>query len=126
MIETIFPSLLVAAISALTYLAYKHPEPFRKNIGAPLLAFGFLVVLLITGYFFGTLSVIIGKLSEEVAKLPGEKGHLQFLATQLSNNYSLIKYVAGICFATLIYLVLLIRLPQILDLKPKSDEEKNT
>lgn len=83
------------------------------------------ITLAIAGYIFGGLSFIIEKLPGEVAKLPGDKELVAFLVADLFRNYTLAKYALGVALAVAIYLILLIRLPQILDLNPKSGEKKN-
>ena len=121
MIETIFSSLLVAAVSGLTYIAYKHPEPFKKNIGMPLIGLVLTITLFIATYIFGVLSVIIEKLPEEIAKLPGEKTLVTALAANLSTKFTLAQYAFGLALVVVIYLIFLISLPRILCLGTKSD-----
>ncbi len=124
MIETLFSALLVAAISALSFIAYKHPEPFRRNIGGPLLALTFLIVSVILGYFFGTISALMERLQEVMAMLPEGKELAVSLVAEISMSYTLIKYTLGVGFAVFTYLVLLILLPRLLDLNPNSQKTK--
>ena len=121
MIETIFSSLLIAAVGGLTYVAYKHPEPFKKNIGMPLIGFVLTISLFIATYIFGVLSVIIEKLPEEIAKLPGEKALVTALAANLYAKFTLAQFVLGLALVVVIYLIFLISLPRILGLGTKSE-----
>jgi hypothetical protein len=123
--DTFFWSLILAAVTGLTFIAYKHPEGFSRNIYPPLLA-------LVLFFFIGSLAAYMGgmlyltvELPKEVAKLKQETGNLPFLADSIVKQYTLLKYGLGISLGVALYLVILKYLPQILDIKQQKTNESS-
>lgn len=121
--DTFFWSLLLAAISALTYLAYKHPFAFRANIAYPLIALVSLGLIATLAVFLGGVGVLIENLSEEISKLPEEELYMiRFGVSMLKDDYEGVMLWLKFGAAALAYIVLLVNLPKILMFEV--DEEK--
>ena len=115
--ETFFWSLLTAAISALSYVAYRHPTPFRNNIAYPLLILSVLGVIFISAANMGGAGVQINELTKEVTNLETENKMLTYHAQKLKKAYDSEVKALIIGGAISVYLLLLINLPKLLSLK---------
>jgi len=69
MLNTLLPGLLLAIISGLTYLAYKHPKGYQK-IFYILLPISFFVPFIITAANLGGAHSSIQRLAEDLARNP--------------------------------------------------------
>jgi hypothetical protein len=119
--DSFFYSLLLAAISALTFVAYKHPQAFRTNIAYPLIVLSTLALGFILAFFFGGASTLINKLVTEVSKASqGDLHMLQFGIMTLKAEYDNLLLRLVVVSSFLCYVVLLLNLPKILMIK--SDE----
>jgi hypothetical protein len=87
--ETFFWSLLLAATSAITYVAYKHPRSFRINVAPPIFAVTILCVVGITSWTLAGANVAIDNLTDEISKLEGDKTFLEHAANDLKEAYTL-------------------------------------
>jgi hypothetical protein len=112
MLETIIAGLLLAAVSAITYLAYKHPSAYRK-IYWPLETLSSIILVANSIWTFGVqfaytqLTPLI-----EISKLP-----------QMDEAMNRIMYrfwvVLATCGGASVYLVLLWNLPKLLEQEKK-------
>lgn len=121
--QAFFWSLLLATVSAVTFIAYKHPIAFRKRVAPAFMALTGMTVAFITGSFAGGVSAVSDSLASEVDTLKGENTVLAFLAQSLrdqSEQYQLGLVICAIVFA---HMTLLVFLPLILDLEQKSGSE---
>jgi len=122
--ETFFWSLLIAAIIALTYVAYKRPVAFKDYIAYPLLGFVILVLVGITCHNLGGIHFVINDLAVKVQEMEGGKEIIENLVKPLKNIYDVQIYTLIIGGSVIVYLILLINLPKLLSLNDK--EKKDT
>jgi hypothetical protein len=115
--ETFFWSIILAAISALSFVAYKHPVAFKNNIAYPLLAFDVLALIGILAKYLGGMGVLVNNLSKEIADSKIDQNNIEFLSNSIKSDYDFLVFALGITIAIFVYLVLLINLPKILSLK---------
>lgn len=123
MIETIASGLVLAMLSGMTYLAYKHPDGFRW-ISCALIP---PILILTVFYIIAKLGGIHGGirlLGKEAARSSGDKVEvLRFSIESLNDDLTTLYWVAGILLAALAYLVFLWFMPQILGLQKKKNTQ---
>jgi hypothetical protein len=115
--EAFLWSLLLAAISAITYLAYRHPRSFRISVGYPLLGFAIFGILMISVRNLAGSGVDIDTLIEEISKLENNKVLLESAAYRLKEARDLQLRALMIGGAIIAYLLILISLPILLSLE---------
>ena len=118
--ETFFWSLALAAVSGLTFAAYKHPKGFAENLFPPLLLLAILAAVVSVGWFMGGMNSLTESLLKEVASIKGDKGTLTFLVESVVRHFTQLKYGLGISLLVAISLLVLKHLPRILNLKQDS------
>jgi hypothetical protein len=120
--ETFFWSLLMAMITAITYIAYKHPRSFVKVANLMLLLV-FCGIVTVTTYSLATLQNAVSLLVEEVAMLKGQNSLLELAASNIESVYNLQLVTWIIAAAVVAYLSLLTHLPKLLDLDEKKVDQ---
>lgn len=132
-LETFFWPLILAAISALAFLAYKHPKSFRINIAVPLLGLTIIVIVAVTAWNAGSAGVSLRRMVEEVSQLQKDKilpqhtlESLTNLAVNLKDIYDFQIVVLAIGTAVFIYLLILILLPTLLSVESSEDGAKDS
>ncbi len=121
--ETFFWSVALAAITGLTFAAYKHPTAFAQNLFPPLLTLAMLGVIGSIAWYMGGMNSLAESLQREVAGLKDERGTLKFLIESVVLSFGKLKYGVGISLLVAVYLLLLKYLPSILNLRRDSPEE---
>jgi hypothetical protein len=124
--ETFFWSLLLAAISAITYVAYKHPRFFTISFGYPLIGLVIFGVIMVTASNLGGAGVLIDNSIRELSRMKGDKSILEKSLDNLKDVYQLQVTSLVIGSAAVVYLLLLISLPRILLIDSKKTEDKNS
>ncbi|MBO9872834.1 MULTISPECIES: hypothetical protein [Xanthomonas] len=119
--QTFLWSLLLAAISAITFVAYKHPLSFRKKVSPGLLWIISGVALFVSGLFLGSVSALSESLLLHSADKDGKM--LSFIAGQLAGDVVFYKTSLIACAISFSYILFLNFLPLFLDLPI---EEKNS
>lgn len=113
--EAFFWSLLVAALSGLTWLAYQHPGSFKARIAMPLIKLTSLIILGIVSYSLGSMSTYTGELTSLVEQDNLNKEMVKFAAKGVENAFrvQVTAWIVGIVF--IVYLLFLVYLPILLD-----------
>jgi hypothetical protein len=123
--ETLLAGLLLAAISALTVAAYRHPRGYRRIAG----------VLLLLGLFYGWgrtagdlggMNANIRSLSERVQDPNPSTEMVRFTVEMLASNYKDLKWTLVITALTTAYLVFLMFLPNVLGILPTTKARNHT
>jgi hypothetical protein len=131
--ESLYVGLILAAISALTLIAYRHPKGYR-NI-SPFIAFPVLIVAVgVFAYSMGSMQSLIKGLKDEVNKPSETTAHMVgYYSDRLDTAFHLQTWTMSISVIILSYLVVLYFLPKILSMeehkegKPESESsEKDT
>ena len=117
MLETLITGLALAAVSAITYLAYKHPAAYGK-IYKPLSVLNLIILTLIASWTFGVqhaftqLTPLI-----EISKFP-----------QMDEAMNRLMYrwwvILAVYFGVTFYLTLLSYLPKLLEQKKKESPDE--
>jgi len=116
--ETFFWSLLLAAISALSYVAYRHPVPFRSNIAYPLIWISIIGIVFIMASTFGSQHVLVENIVKESKNLNNnEYPMLLFSINSLAEKLRTLYLALGIGGGIVVYLLLLVNLPKILSIE---------
>jgi len=121
MIESLITGLVLAAVSGVTFIAYKHPNGYARmyfslNMATLSMAFGLCVFNGLN--VFGSASVI----NHLVSKMPDLP--LSSLTVEASKLHYSLKFIACTVFVAAIilgYFALLKYLPQVLGLNGKGD-----
>ncbi|MCJ7778423.1 MAG: hypothetical protein MUP16_08935 [Sedimentisphaerales bacterium] len=123
MIEAIVSGLVLAVLSGLTFLAYKHPDGFRR-IG---LVLAFPAVLLPLFYICMELGYIHGGirlLGEEAASASGDKVEVfRSSIERLNDSLTCFFWAVAITLAAWVYVAFLWFMPQILGLQKKQNTQ---
>lgn len=122
MIETIVSGLVLAMLSGMTYLAYKHPDGFRRicSVLAPLAVLPFLYIV----FELGSIHNGIRLLGEEVTRVSGDKVEVfRFLTKRLNDNLTCLSWAVVITLAAGAYVAFLWFMPQILGLQKKQNTQ---
>ena len=120
--ETLIPALILAAISGLTWVAYKHPKGYEKIMFALYVFIGLPV-----GWFIGTVFELIFCLSalrgatQGAEETPTPLGPLVSIPLDIIQDvyvpFSKLGWILFITVAVYAYLTFLFYLPKILGLK---------
>ena len=114
--DKLLPAIVVAALSSLTYLAYKHPVAYRR-ICVPLLAAGGTVYLGIM-YWDLVVELTFGKILQYI---PSDKFRA---AENARDSFEIsIPWLFIIFFSCYAYLLFLSFLPKILEEKKPVEEQ---
>jgi hypothetical protein len=117
MFETITAGLLLAAVSGITYLAYKHPPAYRK-VFLPLFALNNFINIILVVWILGVQTAHI-KLMPFIES--SKSGQAHEAVDGILPRWWL---VGAVCFGTNVYLLLLYWLPKLFDEeKEKSPDE---
>lgn len=115
MLQTLVASLIVAAVSSLTFVAYKHPQGFARMFPALLAGTGTigLVYLIWQVLIIWSSAEIIDHLARTLPESPLEsiQQHAHKLAASVRSSFICLAVLGG----TWGYLFLLQRLPDILE-----------
>ncbi len=123
MIETLIISLVLAAISGLTFIAYKHPDGY-KNLATPMLIVGLMIALVSVATKMGGLWWLIGNIAEELVKKPDQSlADVEFTIRRLAESKDDIQKILAVALPTIAYLVFLWHLPNVLGVN-KDNERK--
>lgn len=114
MIATIVTSLAVAFITGVTFLAYKHPKAFKRLYWP--LCFLITCAFLATSVWNSAISAVLSTLKDFIPA-----SHLQ-TAMQKAHELDLPAWYLLVFFASIIYIVFLLWLPNLL--AEDSDKEK--
>jgi hypothetical protein len=117
MLETITAGLVLAAVSGITYLAYKHPAAYGK-IYWPLSALNLIIFTIIASYMLGVQHAS----TQLVTLVDASK------LTQLQEAMNRLMYrwwvVAGAYFGATLYLTFLSFLPKLLEQEKKESPDE--
>jgi hypothetical protein len=117
--KSLLTSLILAAITGLTILAYKHPKAYSR-LYLPLFAVFFAAFLSIVSWNSG-ISVLLTKVLELIPE--AQQGAIKAIAEELSIPTFLLM---GTQFAVVFFMVFLLWLPRLIadDKKEHPPEEK--
>lgn len=123
MTDRLIAGLLIALVSALTVVAYRHPRGYRKIAGAV------LPLLFIYGFGrvagdLGSMNAGIQSLTERAQQQEPSIEMFRFTIQMLAGHYTDLKWTLLIASLTLTYMVFLIFLPNILEMLPEKAETK--
>ncbi len=122
-LETLIYSLVVALVSGLTFIAYKHPVGYKK-IYTLLIPVSFVPVIIILSYNLGALYSSIRSIGNDLLEKPDEKiSLLSHNITRMNESLDYILLSAVIGFVVIGYLMFLHKLPVILE---TNSNEENT
>ncbi len=111
--DTAFWLVFLAAIIAITYIAYQHPVAFREKVAYPLLVLSFLSIIFVSTYNIGGLGVNVKHLIEEVPESDAKNAVVMFYAQRINERYDLqinaLLFGGSLC----VYLLFLIFIPKI-------------
>jgi len=115
MVETFVLSLVLAALSGLTFVAYKHPRGYRR-ISIPLGRSVLLLAIAVLSFTLGSIFMAIGSLKDSLDDFPDQTiKSAQFTVNSLYDDRNLALVVLVVTAATLGYLYFLSCLPRILE-----------
>lgn len=117
--ESLLLGLILAGVSALTLVAYRHPRGYR-NIAPPLLGIGLVWALGRAAWDFGAVNTNIELLGERLQTPNTSVEVLKSQASYLANNFRDLKWTVSITAIVTAYLAFLFFLPKILVILPKS------
>jgi hypothetical protein len=118
-LETLAAGVVLAAISALTVVAYRHPQGYRRIAG----------VFLTLGLFYswgriasdlGGINANIQYLADAVQPAQPSMDMIRFVVVRLAANYSDLRWTLVITMVSLVYFVFLLFLPRVLGLLPST------
>ena len=121
--ETFLWSLLLAAISGLAYIAYRHPSGF-VYLAYPLLWLTGTIVLGLSASSIFNLHFETNQLVEVVVEMDGGNSHLERLALNIKKYYDRLVAVCGIGFVVIFYLLFLLFLPTLISIREHKDKKK--
>lgn len=117
--DSIIAGLITAAISGLSFLAYKHQDGFRKLLALflfPLICiYVFLIASTSTGIHFSTTH-LFNEFKSEPTKTLNQVSHLVNLGYESTQNMLLL-IIGGILVAA--YITLMLNLPKLTNNKKK-------
>lgn len=122
MFESLLSGLVLAAVSAVTFIAYKHPHGYVKlfpHLTIAVVAVLLYIILMALLTAFSNASAIthlIGKYPESTIEIHAES----IKKIELFASYALISIAIG--FAVAIYLLILLYLPKYVGSKGGDDE----
>ena len=129
MTHTLIVSLVLAAVSGLTFIAYKHPGGY-KNIATPMIMLGLMITLVLVTYNISSLWWGVGILSEELAKRPDQSlKDTQFTIERMAKSRDSVEKILVVALPSLLYLIFLWHLPKVLGVnkgKGREDAEQET
>ena len=114
MVESLIVGLVLAAVSGVSFIAYKHPASFALVFPSAVVVISFFSVKLCT-YQLGIAISSASSISRMAAELP--TAPLSSIATDATLLHSSIKFLGGTIIAyvgIVAYLFLLRRLPKLL------------
>jgi TRAP-type C4-dicarboxylate transport system permease small subunit len=117
MLETITAGLLLASVSGITYLAYKHPRAYRK-IALPLSTLILLIQFMVMMWSFGVQATHL-KLMPLIES--SKWNQAQEAVDGILPRWWL---VALVCLGATTYLLLLYWLPKLLDQEKKDSPDE--
>jgi hypothetical protein len=106
MLDKVLPALFIAAISALTFLAYKHPNGYRKISAGILIAFCASVTC--------AMSWHLGSYVTYEAIIPFLDANKIQEAKIVANSYLVPTWILAVGAATILYMNFLFWLPNLL------------
>jgi hypothetical protein len=115
--EAFFWSLALAAVSALTFVAYKHPQGFARNIFPRLIGLTSVFLVAVIARYIGSMESLTESLPREVAKATESLNILQHIADSIVDAYVQLKYSLLGVLVVFVYLNLLRFLPSILGIE---------
>ena len=122
-IETLIYSLIVAAVSGLTFVAYRHPHGYRKMYST-LIPVASMALFTVLAWNLGGLTNIIRSVGKELKNNPEEKiQRSSYSITSMNENLDYIILAVVIGFSVIGYLFFLYKLPTILG---TNKNEENT
>jgi hypothetical protein len=122
-IETLLYSLIVAAVSGLTFVAYRHPNGYRKIFSA-LVPVASMAMLSVVGWNLGALGSSIQSVGKALKNNPEEKiQSSSFSITSMNESFDYIIIAVVVGFFIIGYLFFLYKLPTILE---ANQNEKDT
>jgi hypothetical protein len=123
--ETFFASALLAAMTALAWIAYKHPRAFKANVGYPLLWPIISSTVMIAFISIVASHFAISNLDEYVSRhVLEEKPVLEAYVNAVKQIYAWEIGALIIGGVATVYLLILIRLPRLLGLEERADKDK--
>ena len=130
MINTLIGGLIVAAVSGLAVVAYKHPKGYEKILIASFFFIGFPLGWSLTTYSELSNNLDTLKCAAEIGeKTPAPLGPLVTIPLEriqaVSDSLSKLACILIISVAVYVYLIFLCYLPEILNLKVDTQEQQN-
>jgi len=122
-VATLIYSLIVAAVSGLTFVAYRHPNGYKKLFTA-LVPIASMALLFVLGMNLGALSSGIRSVGKDLTTAPEAKiQNSSFSITNMNESLDNIIMAVVVGFFVIGYLFFLYKLPTILE---SNKNEKNT
>ena len=117
-LETLIYSLILAVVSGLAFVAYRHPNGYEK-IFIPSITLTSMAIIFVLASNFGTMHAHIRLLKDDVIERPEEtiQQAAAFSINELNNAYDNILIVSTVGVAIIGYLFFLYKLPVILGIK---------
>lgn len=112
--DTFFWSLVLAAVSALTFIAYKHPTGFSRNIFPFLITMITVSVVGATAWYLGEMKSLTESLSSQVTNAKESINIPSFVANSIVKQYLYFEYTISISLVVAAYLLILKYLPRII------------
>jgi hypothetical protein len=126
MVETFVLSLVLAALSGLTFVAYKHPRGYRKMSKPLALSVSLLAIAVLSFTLGGTLAAI-GTLKDHLDVFPDQTlKSEEYCINGLYDDRNLALVVLVVTAATLGYLYFLSCLPRILEYQTDGTDPTET
>lgn len=120
--ETFLGGLALAAVSGLTYVAYRHPKGYH-NLFPPVSILSVSAVLCLAAYNFGILSTVTDSLLvRSKAASSDSLASVSSLIIDLDRSVAVIGRCMIVAAAVLAYLVFLYYLPAILGLEQQDSK----
>lgn len=122
--KTLVVTLIAAAITGLTFIAYKHPKGYQRifNILLPISIIAPVVIIVAN---LGGASSNINHLAKELASEPNQPiQEVSFSITNLQQNERTVIITLAVGVAVIGYLTFLFFLPRILGADDSRDEEE--
>jgi len=128
MLTTFLSGLLLAIVSGLTFVAYKHPKGYRRIFWMIVPLFAILFVGNVLTYVI-EIAVGIRQLGKNAVKVETELGKVSVWASfieSLNDNLTKLTWIVAVSFGISLFLLFLYALPSILKCYQASDDDKES
>jgi hypothetical protein len=116
-IETLIIPLVLAAVSGLTFLAYKHPRGY-KCIALPIMVSGIMATSMMLAWNGGRLWSCIGGIADKLVEKPDQSlNNIQFMIHDMIECRNLLAKIVIVFVPSIAYLLFLWHLQSLLGVK---------